>query len=146
MRTADVLHFACHACVRAEATELSYLEFGEDRRLRVVDILARGRTSAPLVFLSACSTTLGRVTPSDEVASLSRAFLYAGAHAVIATLWPIDDKAAAPFVIDFFNGWRSEQLSLRHALARARRLHRARPWVSDAFQLIEAPGDGDRLA
>src|SRR6185503_15079649 len=44
MRTADVLHFACHACVRAEATELSYLEFGEDRRLRVVDILARGRT------------------------------------------------------------------------------------------------------
>jgi len=44
-----------------------------------------------LVILSACDTGTGRLLGPRGIASLERAFLLAGAKAVIASLWPVDD-------------------------------------------------------
>ena len=44
-----------------------------------------------LVTLSACDTGNGRLLGEEGVASLERAFLLAGAKAVIASLWTADD-------------------------------------------------------
>ena len=44
-----------------------------------------------MVVLSACDTGSGRLLGQEGIASLERAFLLAGAKAVIASLWPADD-------------------------------------------------------
>src|SRR5205823_664089 len=46
---------------------------------------------AELVVLSACDTGSGKLLGQEGIASLERAFLLAGAKAVIASLWPADD-------------------------------------------------------
>jgi CHAT domain-containing protein/Tfp pilus assembly protein PilF len=59
-------------------------------------------TEAELVFLSACSTSIGRNSTGEGLMSLARAFILAGCQCVIATLWPIDDEEAALFVNIFY--------------------------------------------
>ncbi|MFL6125649.1 CHAT domain-containing protein [Actinophytocola sp.] len=51
--------------------------------------------TAELAFLSACSTARGGLLLSDETIHLGRAFQLAGFRHVIATLWPVEDSAAA---------------------------------------------------
>jgi len=49
------------------------------------------RLEADLVVLSCCSTAAGPTRAGEGVRSFANAFLQAGARAVIATLWDIDD-------------------------------------------------------
>jgi CHAT domain-containing protein len=53
------------------------------------------RTNADLVTLSACRTGIGRLLQGEGLMALSRAFFYAGAHTVIATLWDVNDLSTA---------------------------------------------------
>ncbi|MEO8395407.1 MAG: CHAT domain-containing protein, partial [Chloroflexota bacterium] len=55
-----------------------------------------------LVVLSACDTAVGTLSAGDEFTGLNRAFLYAGAPSVIATLWSVDDKATQLLMTAFF--------------------------------------------
>jgi len=51
--------------------------------------------SASLVILSACDTAGGDGTPGAEgLSGLARAFIYAGARAILVSHWPVDDHAA----------------------------------------------------
>ena len=45
-----------------------------------------------LVTLSACESGRGSIVAGDEQIGLPRAFLYAGARAVLHSLWRIDDR------------------------------------------------------
>lgn len=56
-----------------------------------------------LVFLSACATGTGKWLPGEGVLDLSRPFLIAGSHAVVVTMWPVDDMCAVDFVRDFYH-------------------------------------------
>lgn len=78
----------------------------DDGRLEVHEILGLN-VRARLVFLSGCETGQGiawstEFEEGDDYATLDRAFLYAGAGAVVATLWRVEDEHAAEFAGHFY--------------------------------------------
>ncbi|MCG3156457.1 MAG: hypothetical protein DKINENOH_03081 [bacterium] len=55
-----------------------------------------------LAILSGCSTALGGEEPGREIVSMARAFALAGAPAVIASLWSVDDFATTKMMSLFY--------------------------------------------
>ena len=72
----------------------------EDYILKMSDIQAV-KLRARLVVLSCCHSGQGPVS-SEGVVGMARAFLFAGARSVLATLWAIDDEATMMFMKSFY--------------------------------------------
>ena len=72
----------------------------EDCILKMSDIQAL-RLRARLVVLSYPHSGQGKVS-SEGVVGMARAFLFAGARSVLATLWAIDDEATMMFMKSFY--------------------------------------------
>ncbi|CAH3180768.1 unnamed protein product, partial [Porites lobata] len=89
----------------------------EDYILKMSDIQAV-KLRARLVVLSCCHSGQGEVS-SEGVVGMARAFLFAGARSVLATLWAIDDEATMMFMKSFYqqlgNG-ESASVSLQRAM------------------------------
>lgn len=98
--SADVIHFVGHSSGAESGRDAALLASrvaGEAGRLQVRDIAAMRLRRARVVVLAACSSGRGPDFPGEGAISLARAFLGAGVPSVIATLWPIEDGAAADF-------------------------------------------------
>lgn len=95
------LHIASHAEYDPHDPLASALLLGAGEQLSARAIVERLALRAELVTLSACSSGVGRVAPGDELLGLQRAFLYAGAPAVLCTLWEAADLVA-PLLLDQF--------------------------------------------
>lgn len=68
----------------------------QDDALLTASEAAQLKLSASLVILSACDTAGGDGTPgADGLSGLARAFIYAGARAILVSHWPVDDYAAS---------------------------------------------------
>lgn len=76
-----------------------------DARLELSDILARDLSGCELVVLSNCRSGSGRTTRHTVGPSLADAFADAGAQAVIATRWPLEDSEASEFMAGFVGHW-----------------------------------------
>ncbi|MDP1899419.1 MAG: CHAT domain-containing protein [Rubrivivax sp.] len=97
---------------------------------------------AELVVLSACQTGLGAPHP-DSYIGLPQAFTIAGARAVLASLWPVDDLATLRLMKAFYAAL-GRGVPPAAALQAAQRAMRARPdtrsgvvWA--AFQFLGWP-------
>ncbi len=100
----DLLHFSSHAIQSDEAPHRSRVLL-HDAELTTLDILDL-TLNARLVTLSACETALGKGGRGDEALSLARSFFYAGARALLATLWPIEDETTLVNLIEeFYRRW-----------------------------------------
>jgi CHAT domain-containing protein/tetratricopeptide (TPR) repeat protein len=112
-----------------------YLELttpdGVATRLTAGDI-AHIPLRAELVTLAACDTARGEAMQSDERLDLTRAFLIAGADAVLATRWRVPEHPSTQqFLLDFYQalhqgGPGGTRLRKDEALTEARRRSRAR--------------------
>ncbi len=121
-----VLHFATHAIIDDDEPFESYLALGGKGRLTAQEIYGL-HLSADLVVLSACRSGLGRQS-GDGIVGLTRAFFFAGAPSVVATLWDVADEPSARLVSDFYRALardadkaralRTAQLNLLRALRR----------------------------
>ena len=72
----------------------------EDYMLKMSDLQAI-KLTARLVVLSCCHSGQGEVS-SEGVVGMARAFLFAGARSVLASLWAIDDEATMVFMECFY--------------------------------------------
>jgi CHAT domain-containing protein len=117
---AGVLHLAVHGTFNQNNTMFSALHLTPsddyDGRLETHEIYELNLSRhTELVVLSACDTGVGTLTEGDEFTGLNRAFLYAGAPSVLATLWSVDDEATAFLMEEFFKA-RAEGHSNAEAL------------------------------
>ncbi|HRD83453.1 MAG TPA: CHAT domain-containing protein, partial [Saprospiraceae bacterium] len=69
--------------------------------------------------LSACQTGIGKLRRGEGIISLSRAFAYAGAKGIIATLWSVNDKKTKDFMLLFYRHLQTKPAA--EALREARR-------------------------
>lgn len=143
-----ILHFATHGVFNKLNPLLSGLELEpdahEDGRLEVHEILAL-RLNAELATLSACDTALASgyftdVPTGDDFVGLTRAFLFAGTPAVLATLWEVNDRSALELMTTFYRELRKSGKSTALAAAQRAMLASKRryrhPYFWSAFVLV----------
>lgn len=109
---AGVLHFACHGEIDFDEPIHSNLRLSPDDEndgfLHAYEIFNLG-VKASLVTLSACESGLGKNRRENEVLGLPRAWLFAGAPSVVASLWKVDDRATARLMIEFYRNLQTEK-------------------------------------
>lgn len=100
LRQFEVLHLATHAVVEPRAPHASRIMLA-DQALTVLDVMELD-LDAGLVTLSACSSAVGKGGSGDEWVSLARAFFYAGARTIVASLWEVEDESTAKLMTEFY--------------------------------------------
>ncbi|HEU4365605.1 MAG TPA: CHAT domain-containing tetratricopeptide repeat protein [Candidatus Krumholzibacteria bacterium] len=106
-RRRGILHVATHVHVNSERPWHSGIQAGPDSAgadyLRASEI-ARADFRDHIVVLSSCESALGRSTLGEGVLGMTSAFLAAGARAVVASLWKVDDRTTSDLMIAFYRG------------------------------------------
>lgn len=98
---ADLIHFQGHA-VHMPADPLgSYLQLA-DGPLTARDLFAIRELRPALVTLAACESAASVIGTGDEPLGLIPALLFAGANAVVATLWRVQASATAEVMAGFY--------------------------------------------
>lgn len=115
-----IIHIASHGEFDSVNPLFSAVELAadpqEDGRLTVREVFSL-TINADLVTLSACQSGLAKVNNGDDLVGLNRAFVYAGTHALLSSLWRVDDVATAVLVKHFYRGY--EETDKAEALRRA---------------------------
>ena len=75
-----------------------------------------------------CRTARGTLESTEGPMGLARAFFFAGARNVIATLWPLSDKASVELMREFYRNYLQGQ-SAREALRMAKLKMLGTPWA-----------------
>ncbi|HEY3381194.1 MAG TPA: CHAT domain-containing tetratricopeptide repeat protein [Vicinamibacterales bacterium] len=94
------IHLATHGLFRQDNPLLSAVRLGSGE-ISLLD-LYQLHLSAELVTLSGCGTGLSAVVGGDELIGLVRGLLYAGARALLVTLWDVNDRSTAAFMGSFY--------------------------------------------
>jgi CHAT domain-containing protein len=107
---ATMVHFACHAFLDERFPLDSSLVMTppvddtatENGLLQAWEVFERIRIDADLVTLSSCDTGLGKEMAGEGLIGMTRAFQYAGARSVLASLWRVPDWTTADFMRRFY--------------------------------------------
>ena len=108
---ADLLHFAGHGLIDerfpldsalALTIPRSPQEGRDNGLLQAWEIFESVRLNADLVTLSACDTGLGKEMGGEGLVGLVRAFQFAGARSVVASLWSVSDVSTAMLMKRFY--------------------------------------------
>jgi CHAT domain-containing protein/Tfp pilus assembly protein PilF len=121
-----IIHIATHGLLNSRNPELSGLVFSlVDRQGKPQNGFLEARDiynlklGADLVVLSACQTALGKEIRGEGLVGLTRAFMYAGAPRVVASLWKVPDQATTELMQKFYRGILQQGLQPAAALRAA---------------------------
>ncbi|MBZ5631117.1 MAG: CHAT domain-containing protein [Acidobacteriia bacterium] len=130
------IHIATHGLFRRDNPMFSSIRLGNSQ-LTLLD-LYQLRLSAELITLSGCGTGLNAVVGGDELLGLARGLLYAGAQALVVTLWDVNDESTAMFMKCFYEKLTcttNKAVALQHAIHSLRSSY-AHPYYWAPFVLI----------
>lgn len=141
-----IIHIAAHAVVDTYSPLFYHIVLGAGKDdsglLSVREIYNLNLAKTNLVVLSACQTELGGHRQGDDIVALNRAFMYAGAPSVIASLWTVDDESTSYLMVSFYRHLKggmgkAEALSAAQAETRQKFPH---PYYWAGFVLTGDPG------
>lgn len=116
LQSSALVHYAGHADSDAGAYGALLLA-PSDHHSGILDAHEIARLSlherAPLVVLSACGTFRGDARHVGGMPTLARAFLTAGARAVVGTQWEVDDDLSTPLFVRFHHELRAGRAPAR---------------------------------
>lgn len=123
MTRSRIIHLATHGLLDDSIAGLSipgkiaFAPSGQDNGLLSADEVSNLKLNADLVVLSACDTGRGRIL-GDGVFGLSRAFMSAGAHSLVVSLWSVPDAPTAFLMSEFYRNLRNgnKAAALRQAM------------------------------
>ena len=145
-----IVHIAAHGELDSSSPLFSriYVTAGSDSEgaLSVHEVYDMDLSKTSLVVLSGCETQLGAQSEGDDVIGLNRAFLYAGAASVVASLWTVDDRATALLMRSFYTHIKrglSKVEALRAAQSETREQY-PDPYYWAAFVLTGDPGPSEK--
>jgi len=127
-----LLHLSCHGDFDPEAPLSSTLHLALGETLTALEVLDHLRLHCDLVTLSACESGLSQVRRGDELVGLVRAFLYAGAPALVSTLWRVDERSTLILMEKFYQEIQAE-VGFAEALQRAQLHLRNLPRFADPY-------------
>ena len=134
---AHMLHFSCHGTFEPASPLDSALHLANGEILTARDVLAQLKLHCRLVTLSACESGLNRVQRGDELFGMVRAFMFAGAAALIVTQWRVDERSTHILMERFYQNLQ-QKMSIPQALQEAQLYLRSltRAQVEDIFRRL----------
>ncbi|KAH9846743.1 CHAT domain-containing protein [Lenzites betulinus] len=118
------LHFSCHAHQDPSYAFASAF-FMHDGPLRLGALMQLDLSRVQFAFLSACLTSAGDERLPDESIHLAAGLQFAGVRSTIATLWSVDDRAAARTAERVYGDLLRDGVDEPDPLEAAEALHRA---------------------
>ncbi len=149
---ADV-HIASHGALDSRNPMFSMMQLSrgrsagpeqpsDDGRLEAHEVMGM-RVRSALVFLSGCETGLGTSAESrvggDHEGSLAQALLHAGAGAVVATLWRVEDARAADMAERFYGSLGATDPIEALAVMQRAEIREGGSWTWAAYTVTDAP-------
>lgn len=140
VKTCDLLHIACHAVYDSTNPERSGFYLADGSIFSAVEFLSL-RTRARIAVLSACESGVADIRNGDEMVGLSASLMFAGASAVIATLWKAPDRGTRDLMERFYDEVLTRGSDFAVALQRAQQAclsqaSYAHPYYWAGFQLV----------
>ncbi|HEX6091642.1 MAG TPA: CHAT domain-containing tetratricopeptide repeat protein [Gemmatimonadales bacterium] len=148
----SVIHLATYGILNRHNPLFSYValapEAGERGRLEVHEVFGQP-LRARLLVLSACETGLASgaaadVPAGDDWLGLVRAFLFAGADNVMATLWPIEDRPTSRIVPQFYRALEGRSPAAALAIAQREAIRDPRTSAPRRWAAFAIAGAGAR--
>ena len=140
----QVLHITAHGQHRIDQPDFSYIQLADGPLY--TDDLFQHDLSYELVTLSACETGRSRAAAGDELIGLGRGFFFAGAGAIVASLWRVNETLTLELMDELYyqlDAGASKAAAMRDAqLALICTYPRLHPAFWGAFELI---GNADPL-
>jgi CHAT domain-containing protein/predicted negative regulator of RcsB-dependent stress response len=116
------LHLATHGCFQPEGCQKLDMKANTllfaDSQFNIADAALLGLQNTRLLTLSACQTALQANSNGQEISGVAYIFERAGAKAVMASLWSVDDAATKELMVEFYqniNKGMSKNEALRQA-------------------------------
>jgi CHAT domain-containing protein/Tfp pilus assembly protein PilF len=120
MDSYTIVHWATHAAFVPGTPEQSFVLFGDGTPVTLKDMKKWQFKNLDLIVLSGCETGLGgNFGTGIEILGLGYQLQSAGARAVIASLWSVDDGGTQVFMNNFYEILKTGKYSKAEALQKS---------------------------
>ena len=147
-----LIHLATHGCFQHGGCQKLGLEENTlvfyDQKLNIANAAELGLQNVDLITLSACQTALQTdksgnpimTNTTQPITGVAYLFERAGAKAVMANLWSIDDQVTQEIMVDFYRNLMQPGMSKAEALRQAKlKQIKSHPWFWAPLVLIGDP-------
>lgn len=123
-RNVKYLHISTHFVLNPASLDRSYMLLGNGDKLLLSEFKNNqyNLSSVEMLTLAACETAVGTVgADGREIESFAVVSLKQGAKSVLATLWPVSDKATSDLMVKVYENIHANPTAKALALATAQR-------------------------